>query len=75
MKELNLCLREGQIGVFLGKEVGEFQFLLKLTKKNGEIHPKQNLLFNEIADRIDEQGLEAWDKANLKDLIDDHENT
>ena len=46
---------------------------LIINKKTGEIHPKQNLLFNEIADRIDEQGLEAWDKANLKDLIDDHD--
>ncbi len=46
---------------------------LIINKKTGEIHPKQNLLFNEIADRIDEQGLEAWDKANLEDLIDDHE--
>jgi len=46
---------------------------LKKKKKTGEIHPKQNLLFNEIADRIDEQGLEAWDKANLEDLIDDHD--
>ena len=46
---------------------------LIINKKTGEIHPKQNLLFNEIADRIDEEGLEAWDKANLKDLIDDHD--
>ena len=46
---------------------------LIINKKTGEIHPKQNLLFNEIADRIDEQGLEAWDKANLEDLIDDHD--
>ena len=46
---------------------------LIINKKTGEIHPKQNLLFNEIADRIDEQGLEAWDKTNLEDLIDDHD--
>ncbi len=46
---------------------------LIINKKTGEIHPKQNLLFNEIADRIDDQGLEAWDKANLEDLIDDHD--
>ena len=46
---------------------------LIINKKTGEIHPKQNLLFNEIADRIDEQGLEAWDNANLEDLIDDHD--
>ena len=46
---------------------------LIINKKTGEIHPKQNLLFNEIADRIGEQGLEAWDKANLEDLIDDHD--
>ena len=46
---------------------------LIINKKTGEIHPKQNLLFNEIADRIDEEGLEAWDKADLKDLIDDHD--
>ena len=46
---------------------------LIINKKTGEIHPKQNLLFNEIADRIDEQGLEAWDKSNLEDLIDDHD--
>ena len=46
---------------------------LIINKKTGEIHPKQNLLFNEIADRIGEQGLEARDKANLEDLIDDHD--
>ena len=46
---------------------------LIINKKTGEIHPKQNLLFNEIADRIDEEGLEAWDKTDLKDLIDDHD--
>ena len=47
---------------------------LIINKKNGEIHPKQNLLFNEIADLIDKEGIEAWDKVSLKDLIDDHDD-
>ena len=47
---------------------------LIINKKTGEIHPKQNLLFNEIADLIDKQGIEAWDKVSLKDLVDDHDD-
>jgi isoleucyl-tRNA synthetase len=37
----------------------------------GDIHPKQNVLFNEIADVIEQEGIEGWDSLDLNSLIDD----
>ena len=37
----------------------------------GDIHPKQNVLFNEIADVIEQEGIEGWDNLDLNFLIDD----
>ena len=37
----------------------------------GDIHPKQNVLFNEIADVIEQEGIEGWDNLDLNSLIDD----
>jgi isoleucyl-tRNA synthetase len=47
---------------------------LLINKNTGEIHPKQNLLFNKIADLIEEDGIEAWDKVSIRDLVDDHDD-
>tara|TARA_B100000029_G_scaffold516723_1_gene633266 strand:+ start:2134 stop:4899 length:2766 start_codon:yes stop_codon:yes gene_type:complete len=44
---------------------------LIVHKDSGDIHPKQNVLFNKIADLIEEHGLEAWDQVELDQLIDD----
>jgi isoleucyl-tRNA synthetase len=47
---------------------------LLINKNTGEIHPQQNLLFNEIADLIEESGIEAWDNVDVKDLVADHDD-
>ena len=46
---------------------------LIIHNETGEIHPKQNLLFNQIADVIEKEGIEGWDDLNLDSLIDDAE--
>ena len=47
---------------------------LIIHNETGEIHPKQNQLFNPIAEVIQQEGIEGWDNLNLKELIDDHES-
>ena len=44
---------------------------LIIHNETGEIHPKQNLLFNQIADVIEKEGIEGWDNLSLDSLIDD----
>ena len=44
---------------------------LIIHNETGEIHPKQNLLFNDIADVIEREGIEGWDNLDLGTLIDD----
>ena len=44
---------------------------LIINSETGDIHPKQNLLFNEIADVIEQEGIEGWDNLDLATLIDD----
>ena len=44
---------------------------LIIHNQTGEIHPKQNLLFNQIADVIEAEGIEGWDNLKLESLIDD----
>ena len=47
---------------------------LIVHKETGDIHPKQNTLFAEIADYIEANGVEGWDKLDLDSLIDDPES-
>jgi len=47
---------------------------LIIHNETGEIHPKQNQLFNVIAEMIEKEGIEGWDNLNLDELIDDHES-
>tara|TARA_B100001250_G_scaffold105571_1_gene89077 strand:+ start:5659 stop:8430 length:2772 start_codon:yes stop_codon:yes gene_type:complete len=47
---------------------------LIIHNETGEIHPKQNLLFNQIADVIEKEGIEGWDNLKLDSLIDDAES-
>ena len=47
---------------------------LIIHNETGEIHPKQNQLFNVIAEMIEKEGIEGWDNLNLNELIDDHES-
>jgi len=47
---------------------------LIIHNETGEIHPKQNLLFNQIADVIEKEGIEGWDNLQLDSLIDDAES-
>ncbi|MDB4254080.1 isoleucine--tRNA ligase [Gammaproteobacteria bacterium] len=44
---------------------------LIIHSETGDIHPKQNILFNEIADVIEQEGIEGWDNLDLATLIDD----
>ena len=46
---------------------------LVIHKDTGEIHPNQKDLFEKFAQIIEKEGISAWDKLNLKDYIDDHE--
>ena len=46
---------------------------LAVHKDTGEIHPDQKELFEKFAQIIEKDGISAWDKLNLKDYIDDHE--
>ena len=46
---------------------------LVVHKDTGEIHPDQNDLFEKFAQIIEKDGISTWDKLNLKDYIDDHE--
>ena len=46
---------------------------LVVHKDTGEIHPNQKDLFEKFAQVIENDGISAWDKLNLKDYIDDHE--
>ena len=46
---------------------------LIVHKDTGEIHPDQNDLFEKFAQIIEKDGISSWDKLNLKDYIDDHE--
>ena len=46
---------------------------LVVHKDTGEIHPDQKNLFEKFAQIIEKDGISAWDKLNLKDYIDDHE--
>lgn len=47
---------------------------LIIHKDSGELHPKQNNLFNDIASLIEEQGIDGWNKVDLRDLIEDAED-
>jgi len=44
---------------------------LIIHNETGEIHPKQNQLFAQIADVIEKEGIEGWDNLKLESLIDD----
>ena len=44
---------------------------LILHKETGELHPKQNSLFHDIALIIEEQGIDGWSNLDLNDLIED----
>tara|TARA_E500000081_G_scaffold13073_1_gene15918 strand:- start:3405 stop:6176 length:2772 start_codon:yes stop_codon:yes gene_type:complete len=46
---------------------------LVVHKDTGEIHPDQKDLFEKFAQIIEKDGISAWDKLNLEDYIDDHE--
>ena len=46
---------------------------LVIHKDTGEIHPDQKDLFEKFAQIIEKDGISAWDKLDLKDYIDDHE--
>ena len=46
---------------------------LVVHKDTGEIHPDQKDLFEKFAQVIEKDGISAWDKLNLEDFIDDHE--
>ena len=46
---------------------------LVVHKDTGEIHPDQEDLFEKFAQIIEKDGISSWDKLNLKDYIDDHE--
>ena len=46
---------------------------LVVHKDTGEIHPDQKDLFEKFAQIIEKDGISAWDKLNLEDFIDDHE--
>ncbi len=46
---------------------------LVVHKDTGEIHPDQKELFEKFAQVIEKDGISAWDKLNLEDFIDDHE--
>ncbi len=46
---------------------------LVVHKDTGEIHPDQKDLFEKFAQIIEKEGISAWDKLNLKDYINDHE--
>ena len=46
---------------------------LVVHKDTGEIHPDQKDLFEKFAKVIEKDGISAWDKLNLEDFIDDHE--
>jgi isoleucyl-tRNA synthetase len=47
---------------------------LIIHNDTGEIHPKQNQLFAQIADVIEKEGIEGWDNLKLDSLIDDSES-
>jgi isoleucyl-tRNA synthetase len=47
---------------------------LLIHNQTGEIHPKQNVLFNQIAEVIEKEGIEGWDNLKLDSLIDDAES-
>ena len=47
---------------------------LIIDNETGDIHPKQNLLFNQIADVIEKEGIEGWDNLKLDTLIEDSES-
>jgi isoleucyl-tRNA synthetase len=44
---------------------------LIIHRETGDIHPKQNILFNEIADVIEQEGIEGWNNLDLETLIGD----
>jgi isoleucyl-tRNA synthetase len=44
---------------------------LIIHNETGNIHPKQNILFNEIANVMEDDGIESWDNLDLDTLIDD----
>ena len=46
---------------------------LVVHKDTGDIHPDQKDLFEKFAQIIEKEGISAWDKLNLKDYINDHE--
>ena len=46
---------------------------LVVHKDTGEIHPDQKYLFEKFSKVIEKDGISAWDKLNLEDFIDDHE--
>ena len=46
---------------------------LVIHKETGEIHPNQSVLFDQIADLIEQNGISAWDALDLSEFIDDHE--
>mgnify|MGYP001223527564 CR=1 FL=1 len=44
---------------------------LVVHKETGEIHPEQSSLFKYFAKEIENDGISAWDKLDLKDFISD----
>ncbi len=47
---------------------------LFVHKKTGELHPNTQMLFVCIANRIEQEGIEAWFKSDAKDFISDDVN-
>ncbi len=47
---------------------------LLIHKKTGDLHPRQNILFNEFADLIEKDGIGAWEKIDISNFIDDAED-
>ncbi|NYT52372.1 MAG: isoleucine--tRNA ligase [Candidatus Vesicomyosocius endoextente] len=47
---------------------------LFVHKKTGELHPNTQILFGCIANRIEQEGIEAWFKSDTKDFIGDDVN-
>ena len=45
---------------------------LLINKKTQELHPNTSKIFNAVYEEVKKDGIEAWFKKDIKDLIDDH---
>ena len=45
---------------------------LLINKKTQELHPNTSKIFNTVYEEVKKDGIEAWFKKDIKDLIDDH---